>query len=254
MMASVAPFAFIGGLVAGSFISVVAHRVPRGASIVAPRSRCPSCGTQIAAHDNIPVLSWVLLRGRCRGCGTRIPAQYPLVELGLGFAFLLTAAVLWDQPAQLALGLVFVATLAAITLTDLEQRIIPNRILLVSALIGLAIAIVADPGSLPERAIAAAAAGGLLLVTALVYPSGMGMGDVKLAALMGFYLGAAIAPALLISFLAGALVGLAIIARDGGSARKKGVPFGPFLALGGLIGLLAGNELIDWYLATFLNR
>jgi leader peptidase (prepilin peptidase)/N-methyltransferase len=254
MMPAVAPLAFLGGMIAGSFISVVAHRVPRGISIVAPRSRCPSCEAQIAAHDNIPVLSWVLLRGRCRGCGTRIPALYPLLELGLGIAFLITAVVLWDQPAQLALGLVFVATLAAVTLTDLERRIIPNRILLASALIGLAIVALADPGSLPERALAAAAAGGLLLLTALVYPSGMGMGDVKLAALMGLFLGAAVAPALLIGFLAGALVGLAMIAREGSGARKKGIPFGPFLALGGLIGLLAGNELIDWYLSTFLHR
>ena len=253
-MPAVAPLAFLGGMVAGSFISVVAHRVPRGVSIVAPRSRCPSCGVQIAAYDNIPVFSWLLLRGRCRGCGAPIPALYPLLELGMGAAFLLTAVVLWDQPAQLAMGLVFVATLAAVTLTDLEQRIIPNKILLVAALIGLAIAALADPGSLPERAIAAASAGGLLLLTALVYPSGMGMGDVKLAALMGFFLGAAVAPALLIGFLAGALAGLAMIARDGSAARKKGIPFGPFLALGGLVGLLAGNELIDWYLSTFLNR
>jgi len=253
-MPAVAPLAFLGGMVAGSFISVVAHRVPRGVSIVAPRSRCPSCSAQIAAYDNIPVFSWLLLRGRCRGCGAPIPARYPLLELGMGIAFLLTVVVLWDQPAQLAMGLVFVATLAAVTLTDLEQRIIPNKILLVAALIGLAIAALADPGSLPERAIAAASAGGLLLLTALVYPSGMGMGDVKLAALMGLFLGAAVAPALLIGFLAGALAGLAMIARDGSAARKKGIPFGPFLALGGLVGLLAGNELIDWYLSTFLNR
>jgi leader peptidase (prepilin peptidase)/N-methyltransferase len=251
-MAEAAPFAFIGGMVAGSFISVVAHRVPRGISIVAPRSRCPKCETQISARDNIPLVSWLLLRGRCRSCGARIPALYPFVELGLGLAFLLTAIVLWDDPVQLVMGLVFVTTLAAITLTDLEQRIIPNRILLASALIGIAIAAVADPSSLPERAIAAAAAGGLLLVTALVYPSGMGMGDVKLAALMGLYLGAAVAPALLVGFLAGALVGLVMVAREGVSARKKGVPFGPFLALGGLVGLLAGNEIIDWYVSTFL--
>ena len=242
------------GAVIGSFVSVVAHRVPRKESFVAGRSKCPECGAQIAAYDNIPVFSWLLLRGRCRGCGAPIPALYPLLELGMGVAFLLTVVVLWDQPAQLAMGLVFVATLAAVTLTDLEQRIIPNKILLVAALIGLAIAALADPGSLPERAIAAASAGGLLLLTALVYPSGMGMGDVKLAALMGFFLGAAVAPALLIGFLAGALAGLAMIARDGSAARKKGIPFGPFLALGGLVGLLAGNELIDWYLSTFLNR
>jgi leader peptidase (prepilin peptidase)/N-methyltransferase len=241
-------------MAAGSFISVVAHRVPRGLSIVGPRSQCPSCGEQIVAHDNIPVVSWLMLRGRCRRCGEPISARYPAVELGLGAAFLATVLVLWDEPAQLALGLVFVATLAAITLTDLERRIIPNRILLVAAVCGVAIAAVADPSSLPERGIAAVAAGGLLLLAALAYPSGMGMGDVKLAALMGLYLGEAVAPALLIGFLAGALVGVGLMLREGIAARKRGVPFGPFLALGGFVGLLAGNELVDWYLSTFLNR
>ena len=253
-MAAAASFAFLGGMIAGSFISVVAHRVPRGLSIVGPRSQCPSCGAQIAAHDNIPVVSWLLLRGRCRRCGEPIPARYPAVELGLGAAFVATVLVLWNDPAQLAMGLVFVATLAAITLTDLERRIIPNRILLASAIAGLAIAAIADPGSLPERVIAALGAGGLLLLTALAYPKGMGMGDVKLAALMGLYLGGAVAPALLVGFLAGALVGVGLLLREGAAARKRGVPFGPFLALGGVVGLLAGNELIDWYLSTFLNR
>jgi leader peptidase (prepilin peptidase) / N-methyltransferase len=254
MMAAAASLAFVGGLVAGSFISVVAHRVPRGLSIVGPRSQCPSCGDQIAAYDNIPVLSWLLLRGRCRSCGGPIPARYPALEVGLGAAFVATVLVLWDDPAQLAMGLVFVATLAAITLTDLERRIIPNRILLVSALLGVAIAAITDPGSLPERGIAAAAAGGLLLLTALAYPKGMGMGDVKLAGLMGLYLGSAVAPALLIGFFSGAIVGVGLLLREGPAARKRGVPFGPFLALGGIVGLLAGNELIDWYLSTFLNR
>jgi leader peptidase (prepilin peptidase)/N-methyltransferase len=254
MMAAVASLAFLGGLAAGSFISVVAHRVPRGLSIVAPRSQCPHCAAQISARDNIPLVSWLLLRGRCRSCHARIPALYPLVELGVGVAFLATVLVLWDDPAQLAMGLVLVATLAAVTLTDLEHRIIPNRVLLVSAAAGLAIALVADPASVPERAIAALAAGGALLITALVYPAGMGMGDVKLAALLGLYLGAAVAPALLVGFLAGAAVGIAMMVREGAGARKRGIPFGPFLALGGLVGLLAGNELIDWYLSTFLNR
>jgi leader peptidase (prepilin peptidase) / N-methyltransferase len=254
MMAAVASFAFLGGMMAGSFISVVAHRVPRGLSIVGPRSQCPSCGAQIAAYDNVPVISWLLLRGRCRRCREPISVRYPALELGLGAAFLATVLVLWHDPAQLAMGLVFLATLAAITLTDLEQRIIPNRILLVSAVIGIAIAAVADPGSLPERALSAFGAGGLLLLTALVYPKGMGMGDVKLAALMGLYLGSAVAPALLIGFLVGALVGVGLILREGAAARKRGVPFGPFLALGGFVGLLAGNQLIDWYLSTFLNR
>jgi leader peptidase (prepilin peptidase)/N-methyltransferase len=254
MMAAAASFAFLGGMIAGSFISVVAHRVPRGLSIVGPRSQCPSCGAQIAAHDNIPVVSWLLLRGRCRRCEEPIPARYPAVELGLGAACVATVLVLWNDPAQLALGLVFVATLAAVTLTDLERRIIPNRILLASAIAGLAIAATADPGSLPERLIAALGAGGLLLLTALAYPKGMGMGDVKLAALMGLYLGRAVAPALLVGFLAGALVGVGLLLHEGAAARKRGVPFGPFLALGGVVSLLAGNELLDWYLSTFLNR
>jgi leader peptidase (prepilin peptidase)/N-methyltransferase len=254
MMAAAASIAFLGGMAVGSFVSVVAHRVPRGLSIVGPRSRCPTCGVQIAAHDNIPVLSWLLLRGRCRRCGERISPRYPAVELGLGAAFLATALVLRDDPAQLALGLVFVVTLAAITLTDLEQRVIPNRILLASAIAGLAIAVAADPGSLAERGIAATAAGGLLLLAALAYPRGMGMGDVKLAALMGLYLGRAVAPALLIALLSGALVGVGLMLREGVAARKRGVPFGPFLALGGIVGLLAGNEIVDWYLSTFLHR
>ncbi len=253
MMAAAASLAFLGGIVAGSFISVVAHRVPRGLSIVAPRSRCPGCGEQIAARDNIPVVSWLLLRGRCRHCRERIPATYPALELGVGIAFLATVLVLWDDPAQLVLGLVFVATLAAITLTDLERRVIPNRILLASAVAGVGIAALADPGSLPERLIGALAAGGVLLLVALVYPQGMGMGDVKLAALMGLYLGREVAPAMLTGFLAGALLGVGLMVREGAGARKRGIPFGPFLALGGIVGLLAGNQLIDWYSSTFLS-
>jgi leader peptidase (prepilin peptidase) / N-methyltransferase len=253
MMALAASFAFLGGLVAGSFISVVAHRVPRGLSIAGPRSQCPSCGETVLAYDNIPVLSWLLLRGRCRNCGERISPMYPAVEIAVGLAFLATVLVLWEDPAQLVLGLVFVATLAAVTLTDLDQRIIPNRILLVSALLGTAIAAVTDPASLPERGLAAVAAGGLLLAAALAYPKGMGMGDVKLAALMGLYLGSAVAPALAVAFISGAVVGIALIAREGSAARKRAVPFGPFLALGGIVGLLAGNELVDWYLDSFLR-
>lgn len=250
-MAAIATFGFIGGAVAGSFLSVVAHRVPRGESIVGPRSRCASCGTQIAAYDNVPVFSWLLLRGRCRHCGERISGRYPLIEIGTGLLFALTALALRDDPAQLVLGLVFVATLAAITLTDLELRLIPNKILLVSAIAGVALAAALDPSSLPERAVGALAAGGLLFGVALAYPRGMGLGDVKLAALMGLYLGRSVAPALLIGFAAGSLFGLALIARHGAAARKQAVPFGPFLALGGVIGLLAGSELIDWYLGTF---
>lgn len=250
-MAAAAVFAFLGGLLVGSFVTVVAHRVPRGESIVGPRSRCPACGAQIAAHDNIPVFSWLLLRGRARCCGTAISPRYPLTELAVGMLYTATVLVLWDDPGEIALGLVFVTVLTAVTLTDLERRIIPNRILLVGAVLAVAIAAATDPGSLAERAIAAAAAGGLLFAVALAYPRGMGLGDVKLAATMGLFLGRNVAPAILVALLAGALVGLAMIAREGAAARKKAIPFGPFLALGGVVGLLAGDQIVDWYLGAF---
>ncbi len=230
---------------------MVAHRLPRGESVVGPRSRCPACGMQIAAYDNVPVLSWLLLRGRARCCGAKISARYPLTELALGALYAATAIVLWDEPGEVALGLVFVTMLLAITLTDLERRIIPNKILIVAAVLAVAIAAATDPSSLPERGIAAIAAGGLLFLVALAYPKGMGLGDVKLAAVMGLFLGRNVAPAIFVALLAGSVVGLALIARRGAAARKMAIPFGPFLALGGVVGLLAGNELVDWYLSTF---
>ena len=250
-MVPIASFAFIGGLVTGSFVGVVAHRVPRGRSIVRPRSECPSCGTQIAAYDNVPVISWVLLAGRCRSCAARIPARYPLVELAVGAAFAATAIAFQDDPAALALGLAFVALLAAVTLTDIERRVIPNAVLLVGAVIATGIVAATDPVSLPEGIAAAVCGGGFLLIAALVYPGGMGMGDVKLAAVMGLFLGVSIAPALFVGVALGGLVGLGLILRHGSEARKQPVPFGPFLAVGGVVGLLAGGPMIEAYLSHF---
>jgi leader peptidase (prepilin peptidase)/N-methyltransferase len=250
-MAASATLAFLGGTIAGSFAGAVAYRVPRGESILGPRSRCPACGAQIAAYDNVPLLSWLALRGRARCCGAPISPRYPLAELALGALYVATVLVLWDDPAEVALGLVFVSALVAVTLTDLDRRVIPDKVLIAAALVGLAIVAATDPASLPERAIAAAAAGGLLLAAALAYPRGMGLGDVKLAATMGLFLGREVAPALLVALLAGSLVGLAMIARHGAAARKRAIPFGPFLALGGVVGLLAGEALVDWYLGVF---
>jgi leader peptidase (prepilin peptidase) / N-methyltransferase len=247
-MAAVLAIAFLLGLMAGSFVTAVAHRVPRGMSIAGPRSQCPSCGATIAAHDNVPLLSWLLLRGRARCCGTRISPRYPLTELTVGALFAITVAVYWDEPAEAAIGCVFVTMLAAITLTDLEQRTIPNRILLAGAILCVVIAAPTDPSGLPERVIAAAAAGGLLFLVALAYPAGMGLGDVKLAATMGLFLGRAVAPAIMAALLAGSVVGLALIARHGSEARKMAIPFGPFLALGGVVGLWVGDPLLDAYL------
>ena len=248
------PIAFAGGMLLGSFASVVAHRVPRGESFVTGRSRCPGCGAQIAAYDNVPVLSWLMLRGHCRGCGERISARYPLAELAMAALFVATVAVLGTEDLpQLALGLIFCATLVTVTLADLERRVIPNSILLAAAVAGLAILIAADSAELPERLLAAAGAGGFLLLAALAYPGGMGMGDVKLAAVMGIYLGSAVVPAMLVAVLAGALVGLALIAGHGSDQRKRAIPFGPFLALGGVVGLLAGDQILSWYLDTFVG-
>jgi leader peptidase (prepilin peptidase)/N-methyltransferase len=250
-MGALAAFAFVSGAVAGSFVSVVAHRIPRRQSIVGPRSRCPQCGQRIAAYDNVPIVSWVLLRGRCRACREPISPAYPLVELTLGVAFVAAVLAFRSQPAELALALVFLTMLAAVTLTDLERRVIPNRILAAGALAGAALVLAAYPGSLAEHGIAAATAGGLLLLVALAYPRGMGMGDVKLAAVMGLYLGRAVAPALLIGFAAGALVGAGMMLRHGAAARKRALPFGPFLALGGVVALFFGDELVNAYLDGF---
>ncbi|HEX8690796.1 MAG TPA: prepilin peptidase [Solirubrobacterales bacterium] len=246
-----ATFLFLAGLLMGSFVTVVAHRVPRGESVVGGRSRCPACGAQIAAYDNVPVGSWLLLLGRARCCGASISIRYPLTELGVGALYAATVLLLPEDRGEVALGLVFVTVLVAVTLTDFERRIIPNQVLTVGAILAVAIAAIDDPGSLPERAIAAAAAGGLLLAAALAYPRGMGMGDVKLAATMGLFLGREVAPAIFVALLAGSLVGLAMMVRHGAAARKRAIPFGPFLALGGLVGLFAGDELVDWYLGAF---
>jgi leader peptidase (prepilin peptidase)/N-methyltransferase len=240
---------FLLGLAVGSFVTAVAHRVPRGISFVVARSECPGCGAQIAAFDNVPVASWVLLRGTARCCGSRISPRYPLTEIAVGLLFAITVLVNeGSSTAEVAIDLVFVTMLAAVTLTDLEQRIIPNKILLAGAIVCLTIAIPTDPAGVPERLIAAVAAGGILFLVVLAYPKGMGLGDVKLTATMGLFLGSAVAPAVLIALLVGSLVGLALIARHGSEARKMAIPFGPFLALGGVVAMLAGDQLIDLYL------
>jgi leader peptidase (prepilin peptidase)/N-methyltransferase len=149
--------------------------------------------------------------------------------------------------AELAFGLAFVTVLVAVTVTDLHRRVIPNRILLAGAVFGVAILGPTDPGSLPGRAMAAAGAGGSLLLGAVADRDGMGMGDVKLAALMGLYLGAAVVPALLVGFGAGGLAGLAIIAREGRPGRRRALPFAPFLALGGIVGLWVGDSMLHSY-------
>jgi leader peptidase (prepilin peptidase) / N-methyltransferase len=153
----------------------------------------------------------------------------------------------------ISLGLALVSVLVTVTVTDLERRVIPNAILAAGAVAGLAIVVPADPSSLPERAVAAVGAGGFLWLGTLRGRDGMGMGDVKLAALMGLYLGAAVVASLAVAFAAGAVVGLVLVLRHGAAARKRAIPFGPFLAAGGVLGLWAGDPVVEWYLEAFLR-
>ena len=236
------------GACAGSFLNVVAYRLPRGESLVRPGSRCTSCSAAIAPYDNIPVLAWIWLRGRCRRCGERFSVRYPLVEAATA-ALCVGVVVVHNTAVDISLGEILVLVLVPVALIDAEHRIVPNRITLPAAVVGLVVGTVLDPGGEVERLIAAAAAGGLLLAALIAYPGGMGMGDVKLAAVMGLFLGRAVAAAMFIALLAGLLAGLVIAARVGvRSARKTAVPFGPFLALGGVAAVFAGNEIVQAYL------
>jgi leader peptidase (prepilin peptidase)/N-methyltransferase len=248
-----ATFAGLLGAVVGSFLNVVAFRLPRRESLIKPRSRCPSCGVPVRPYDNVPILSWLLLRGHCRNCSQRISPRYPLVEAGA--ALLCAAAVLTRSGApDIALAVALVLVLVPAALIDLEHRIIPNRLNAAGALLALGLGTALDPSGEPGRLIAGAAAGGFLLLAALAYPGGMGMGDVKLAAVMGLFLGGAVAPALLIALLAGVLLGALIVARKGTrEGRKTAVPFGPFLALGGIAAVFAGEPIVHWYLHTFVH-
>jgi leader peptidase (prepilin peptidase) / N-methyltransferase len=242
--------AAVVGLSLGSFLNVVAYRLPRHESLVTPGSHCPGCGTAIRPYDNVPVLGWLALRGHCRSCKVAISPRYPIVEATTA-ALAVGVVLVKHSTHDVTLGLALIAVLVPVALIDYDHRIIPNRLTLPAAIVALAIGLVTDPAGVPEQLIAGAAAGGFLLVFALAYPRGMGMGDVKLAAVLGLYLGRAVVVAVLAGVLAGALVGAFVIARVGVSeGRKTAVPFGPFLALGGVIALLAGVPIEHWYLHT----
>ena len=231
---------------------MVIHRLPRGESLVHPRSRCPACGRQIAEYDNIPIVSWLALRGRCRHCGEPISPRYPVVELLTALAFAAVVLVRGFDD-DLILELPFVAALIALAGVDLDHKLLPNKIVYPLAAYGLIATLLVERDDLVEHLIAGAGAFAFLLAAVIAYPRGMGMGDVKLAGAMGLYLGAAVIPALLAAFLCGSLAGMVILAREGVAARKKAIPFGVFLALGGIVGVLAGPELIDLYQSNFLD-
>lgn len=244
-------FAAVMGAIIGSFLNVVAYRLPRHESLATPGSRCPSCETPIKAYDNVPILGWLWLRGRCRSCAAPISARYPLVEAAT--ALLCAGVVLADgtSPAA-ALGLVLVLILVPIALIDLDRQLIPDVITAPAAIVAVVLGLALDPSGEPERLIAGAAAGGFLLLAVLAYPRGMGLGDVKLAAVLGLFLGSAVGPGILVALVSGVAVGAVVMARVGVAAgRKTKVPFGPFLALGGVVAIFAGDALVSAYLRSF---
>jgi leader peptidase (prepilin peptidase)/N-methyltransferase len=246
MDVAVAAFFLAPGLAVGSFLNVLAARLPLKRSVVHPGSACMSCGTEIRWYDNVPVLSYVLLRGRCRSCGAGIGLRYPAVELTT--ALLVAGCVLaFGLTADAAVATLFCIALVAVSATDLEHRIIPNKIVLPAAALVLAAQTVMHPS--PEWALGALGASGFLFVAALAYPAGMGMGDVKLALLMGAMLGRTVGVALMLGMIAALVPGVALLAKHGQKARKMGIPFGPFLALGSVVALFWGHAILDAYLA-----
>jgi leader peptidase (prepilin peptidase) / N-methyltransferase len=244
---ALAAVAFAPGLALGSFLNVVAARVPLRRSIVRPPSACMSCSREIGWYDNVPVLSWLLLRGRCRHCDAAIPFVYPAVELLTGL--LLAGCVLaFGLTVEAAVAAFFCAVLVAVSAIDLEHRIIPNRIVLPATVVVLATNTARDLS--PEWALAALGASGFLFAAALAYPAGMGMGDVKLALLMGAALGRTVPVALMVGMVAALVPSVVLLARHGAKARKMGIPFGPFLAIGSVVALFWGHEILHAYFAT----
>jgi leader peptidase (prepilin peptidase)/N-methyltransferase len=248
------------GLLVGSFLNVVIWRVPRGESIVKPPSHCPMCNAGVRPRDNIPVLSWLQLRGRCRDCGATISVRYPLVEAATALVFVILALRFgWSAvlPAFLYLGAIGVA----LTMIDLDVKRLPNAIVLPSyvvgvVLLGIAALVTADLGSFVRALVGMVALFALYFVLVLVYPAGMGFGDVKLAGVLGLYLGwlgwGELAVGWFLGFLLGGVVGAALMmVRRAG--RKSQLPFGPFMLTGALIAILWGGQVADLYLDVTLR-
>jgi leader peptidase (prepilin peptidase)/N-methyltransferase len=240
--------AFWPALALGSFVNVVAARVPLRRSVVHPRSACMSCGTELAWYDNVPVFSYLALRGRCRSCGVRISPLYPAVELATA-ALVAACFVAFGLSGKAVLAAFFCVVLVAVTATDLTHRIVPNRIVLPAAALVLVAQTALEPS--PEWALGGLGASGFLFAAALAYPAGMGMGDVKLALLLGAMLGRLVAVGLMIGMFAALVPSIVLLARHGSAARKMGIPFAPFLALGAVVALFAGHGLLDTYLKHF---
>jgi leader peptidase (prepilin peptidase) / N-methyltransferase len=243
----VLPLVFVPGLAVGSFLGVVAARVPLRRSVVHPGSACMSCEAPIRWYDNVPVLSYALLRGRCRRCGIRIPPRDLAIELAT--ALLLVGCVLaFGLTVRAAAAGIACAALVVVTATDVERRIVPNRVVLPAAGAVLVLNTVWHPS--PVWAIGAIGAAGFLFLAALVYPGGMGMGDVKLALLIGALLGRTTPVGIMLGLFLALVPSIVLLARHGASARKLGIPFAPFLAAGAVVALFAGEAILQAYLGV----
>ena len=240
--------AFWPALALGSFVNVVAARVPERRSVVRPRSACMTCGTELAWYDNVPVISYLALHGRCRSCGVRISPLYPAVELATA-GLIAACFVVYGLTAEAVVAAFFCAVLVAVTATDLTHRIVPNRIVLPAAGVVLLAQTAIHPS--PEWLLGALGASGFLFVAALAYPAGMGMGDVKLALLLGAMLGRLVGVGLMVGMVAALVPSIYLLARHGAAARKMGIPFAPFLAFGSIVALFAGQAIFNAYLGTF---
>lgn len=253
--------ALVFGLAIGSFLNVVIWRVPAHKSIVSPPSACPNCGARIAARDNVPIVSWLLLRGRCRNCETRISARYPVVEAVTGVAFVLvTGGAFADvYPFAFALPLLYFVTMSiALALIDLDTHTLPNKIVLpsyaiVAGLLVIASALEADWARLLTAGLGMIILFGFYFLLAMISPRGMGFGDVKLAGVIGMLLGwlgwAPLAVGGFSAFLLGGLFSILLIATKR-VGRKGGIPFGPWMLAGAFVGVAAGDPLIEWYLLS----
>jgi leader peptidase (prepilin peptidase)/N-methyltransferase len=244
MELALAAMVFAPAVAIGSFLNVVASRVPLRRPLSKPRSACMGCGSAIAARDNVPLLSYVLLRGRCRRCAAPIPLRYPLVEAATGLLVVACVLRFGLTPHGLTAAF-FCAVLVVLAAIDIEHRIVPNRIVLPAAAVVLAAQLAREPGL--EWLLAALGAAGFLFVAALAYPRGMGMGDVKLALLLGSMLGVEVVVAMAVALVSALVPAAVLFALHGSKARKLAIPFAPFLALGGVVALFAGEAILGWY-------
>jgi leader peptidase (prepilin peptidase)/N-methyltransferase len=250
MDVALALFSVPPALALGSFLNVVAARLPEGRSLVHPPSSCVSCGTRVAWHDNVPVVSFLVLRGRCRSCGAQIGLRYLAVEL-LTAVLVAGCFLRFGLSGEAFVAAVFVAALVALSAIDAERRILPDKIVLPTAAVVFAAHVALMPDRTLEWVLAPLGSALFLFAAILAYPRGMGMGDVKLCLLLGAMLGKAVLVALMVGMVAALVPALLLFARHGSAARKMYIPFGPFLAFGGVVALFWGEALLDAYLGTF---